>query len=122
MLEQEMLMQQELPAVKESVTDWLSVELPTGYTLSNYNENYGYMGGALILPQAYEIYGEHGFTPADWYHAGCISQIPDAASRYEFVDGKLQPYHGTPWNHAGSEFVEVLELDWQAIIMEVIGK
>ena len=110
---------EEFLATKENVTDWLSVELPDGYTLGNYNANYGYEGGALILPQAYEVYGEDVFAPADWYHAGCISRMPEATTRYEFVDGKLQPHRGVPWNHTSAEFVEVLKLDWQAILMEV---
>lgn len=110
---------EEFLVTKERITDWLTVELPKGYTLGNYNANYGYEGGALIYPQAYEVYGEDVFAPADWYHAGCISRIPDAAERYEFIDGKLQPHHGTPWNHTSAEFVEVLELDWQTLFMEV---
>ena len=110
---------EEFLATKESITDWLSMELPVGYTLGSYNANYGYMGGALILPQAYELYGEETYVPADWYHAGCISRMPEATTRYQFVDGKLQPHRGVPWNHTSAEFIEVLELDWQAILMEV---
>ena len=109
----------EFLATKENVTDWLSVKLPEGYTVGNYNANYGYGGGALIYPQAYEVYGEEIFAPADWYHTGCIGRMYEATTRYEFVDGKLQPHHGTPWNHTSAEFVEVLELDWQTILMEV---
>ena len=110
---------EEFLASKEDVNDWLSVELPEGYTLGEYNANYGYMGGALISPQAYELYGEDVFAPADWYYAGCVSRMPDATERYQFVDGKLQEHHGVPWNHTSAEFVEVLDLDWQAILMEV---
>ena len=110
---------EEFLATKEKIDDWLTVELPEGYTLGAYNANYGYMGGALIFPQVYELYGEDIFAPADWYHAGCISRMPDAMERYEFIDGKLQEHRGVPWNHTSSEFMEVLDLDWQAIVMEV---
>ena len=110
---------EEFLATKERIEDWLTVELPKGYTVGTYNANYGYMGGALIYPQVYELYGEEIYVPADWYHAGCISRMPDAIERYEFVDGKLQEHRGVPWNHTSAEFMEVLELDWQAIFMEV---
>lgn len=106
-------------ATKESVDNWLTIELPEGYSLGSYNANYGYMGGALILPQVYELYGDEAYAPADWYYAGCISRMPDAEMRYEFVDGKLQEHNGVPWNHTSSECIEVLDLDWQAILMEV---
>ena len=39
----------------ESVTDWLSVDLPNGYDISNYYDNIGYMGGSLILPRSYKM-------------------------------------------------------------------
>lgn len=106
-------------ATKESIDNWLTLELPEEYTVGAYNANYGYMGGALILPQAYELYTEEVYVPADWYHAGCISRMPDATERYTFVDGKLQEYRGVPWNHTSAEFIEVLELDWQTIFLEV---
>ena len=55
----------------------------------------------------------------DWYHAGCVSRMPDAMTRYEFIDGKLQPHSAVPWNHTSAEFIEVLDLDWQTIFLEV---
>ena len=104
-------------ATKVSIDDWLTVELPEGYTLGTYNAAYGYMGGALIYPQAYEVYGEDVFAPADWYHAGFVGRLPDAQDHFQFIDGKLQEHHGSMYNHSEAEFVEVLDLDWQTVLM-----
>ncbi|MBQ8280150.1 MAG: M56 family metallopeptidase [Roseburia sp.] len=100
---------------KNSVDDWLSVELPEGYTLGEYQANLGIAGGALISPQAYELYGDDVFAPEDWYYAGFVGQIPNASEYYEFANGKMEEGYVPLWNHSSYEWLGVLDLDWQAM-------
>ncbi|MBR3769597.1 MAG: hypothetical protein IKL06_03585 [Lachnospiraceae bacterium] len=108
-----------LLATKESVDAWLSIELPEGYTLDSYQAYRGWAGGALILPQSYELYGEDVFAPEEWYHAGFIGQIPYATDVFIFENGKLVDGAINQWNHSTCERLEVLDLDWQTLLVHI---
>ena len=99
---------------KISVDNWLTVELPEGYTLGAYNANLGIAGGALISPQAYEVYGEVS-APQEWYYAGFVGKIPYAGDYFTFENGELVRGELGFWNHTLSEQLDVLDLDWQAL-------
>lgn len=107
-----------LLVTKESVEAWLSIELPEGYSFGSYSANMGVAGGALIAPQAYELYGDDVYAPQEWYYAGFIGQIPNASEHFEFADGKLVNGQLGGWNHSTSERLGVLDLDWQALWVE----
>lgn len=100
---------------KESVDAWLSIELPEGYSVGEYKADLGVAGGALILPQAYEVYEEELAAPPEWYYAGFIGQIPSAADYFEFANSNLVNGQLGWWNHSSSERLGVLDLDWQAL-------
>jgi len=107
---------EDLLATKERISDWMSIELPEEYTIDNYNANLGLFGGALILPQAYELYGEGTpFAPVEWYHAGFIGKIDYAHDWFLFENGKLVKESAPLWNHTSGEAIDVLDLDWQTI-------
>lgn len=100
---------------KIAIEDWLSVDLPEGYTLEEYQGNMGIAGGALISPQAYEVYGDDVFAPQEWYYAGFVGRIPYAADYFTFENGQLVGGQLGFWNHTSYEKLGVLDLDWQAI-------
>ena len=106
-----------LLATKENVGEWLSVELPEGYSLGTYQAHRGWAGGALISPQAYELYGDDVFAPEEWYYAGFVGQIPDADEVFGFENGKLVDGAINVWNHSSYEKLDVLDLDWQALFV-----
>ena len=103
---------------KENVTDWLTIDLPEGYTLGSYQADLGIAGGALIFPQAYELYGDDVFAPKEWYHAGFVGRIPDAGTYFSFENGKLTDGQIGWWNHSFGERLGILDLDWQALFMQ----
>ena len=103
---------------KENVNDWLTIDLPEGYPLGTYQAGLGIAGGALIFPQAYELYGDDVFAPQEWYHAGFVGRIPDAVSYFIFENGKLTDGQLGWWNHSSGERLGVLDLDWQALFMQ----
>ena len=103
---------------KENVNDWLTIDLPEGYTLGTYQADLGIAGGALIFPQAYELYGDDVFAPQEWYHAGFVGRIPDAVSYFIFENGKLTDGQLGWWNHSSGERLGVLDLNWQALFMQ----
>lgn len=110
---------EDLLATKENISDWMSIELPEGYTIDNYNANLGWSGGALILPQAYELHGEGTpFAPQEWYHAGFIGKIDYAHDWFVFENKKLLKESAPRWNHTSGEAIDVLDLDWQTIFAD----
>lgn len=108
-----------LLATKESIEAWLSIELPEGYSLDSYKAYRGWEGGALILPQSYEVYGEDVFAPEEWYYAGFIGKIPYATDVFGFDNGKLVDGAIDRWNHSTCEKLEVLDLDWQTLFVQM---
>ena len=110
----------------ESVTDWLSVELPQGYGISNYYDNIGYMGGSLILPKSYDVKepDESGFSPLEWRYSGLISRIPAGQTDVEYENG-IPKLSGIPMqNHSEQEYIDVIGLErstnqWLAIMLKV---
>lgn len=107
---------------KTQISDWLTIELPDGYSLSEYNANVGNAGGALIEPQAYEVRGEdtYGHYVVDWTMSGCIGSIYGAQEVFVFENGKLADKQMHLWNHTSEEKIEILEgLDKSAILYHI---
>lgn len=107
---------------KTQISDWLTIELPDGYSLSEYDANVGNAGGALIEPQAYEVQGEDtfGHYVVDWTMSGCIGTIYGAQEVFVFEDGKLTDKQMHLWNHTTEEKIETLEgLDKPAVLYHI---
>ncbi len=108
---------------KKTLADMLTIELPEGYTLSDYKANIGLAGGVLIGPQAYSIREEldedsYGAIP-EWMYSGTISGMNYSEDIFIFEDGKLVETMQF-WNHTAEEKVEVLEgLDMPAVLYRV---
>lgn len=60
-----------------TIKDDISYELPEGLTESGYRADFGFAGAILLLPNAYETYGdsEDSFAPPEWKAAGMISRF-----------------------------------------------
>lgn len=60
-----------------TIKDDISYELPEGLTESGYHADVGFAGAILLLPDAYETYGdsEDSFAPPEWKAAGMISRF-----------------------------------------------
>lgn len=106
-----------LLATKEDVNEWLSVTLPDGYSLGSYHANRGLEGGALISPQAYEVYDWAVMAPEEWYYAGFLGKISYAQDYFIFENGQLVDGEIHFWNHSSVEKLGVLDLDWQALMV-----
>lgn len=107
---------------KTQISDWLTIELPDGYSLSEYDANVGNAGGTLIEPQAYEVQGEdtYGHYVIDWTMSGCIGSIYGAQEVFVFENGKLADKQIHLWNHTSEEKIETLEgLDKPAILYHI---
>ena len=102
------------------VNDWLIIELPEGYTISEYKESVGNEGGVLIEPQAYEVLSEDSYGYGmDWSMSGSIGIISNVQDIFIFEDNKITDVRGL-WNHSSSEKVEILDdLDMPAILYHV---
>ena len=106
----------------ERVDDWMRIDLPTGYYTSNFYDNLGWMGGALILPRVHwEEKSE--YIPVEWRYSGLISRIPAANTDITFADG-LPDLSGVPiQNHTDEEYIGVIGLErsanqWPAILLK----
>ncbi|MDE7310883.1 MAG: M56 family metallopeptidase [Eubacterium sp.] len=91
---------------KTKISDWLTAELPKGYTLGDYR---GDLGGALIAPQVYETKGESASAPEYWKYAGFIAKIDAAQDVFVFQDGGLDKNFYPRSNHSMEEAVGVLD-------------
>lgn len=104
-------------AMETSISDWLTITLPKGYTLTDYNANIGIDGGAVIEPRAYEVAGEwvESGLP-EWTAAGVISRIKNAQDFIIFENGQIKGKYAY-WNHTTEEKIENVEgLDMPAIL------
>jgi hypothetical protein len=95
---------------KPAVDNWMSLSLPDGYTIGDYNYMYAGVnsGCALIEPKIYETYDEYTFHIADdWAYAGSIGIIPpDAIPCFLFENGQLTEKQIHFWNHTLEEKIE----------------
>lgn len=97
-------------STKREIEDWLTLELPKGYTLGSYQAGLGEGGGALISPKAYEPEGDAGeWTPAEWQYSGFVGRIPNADERFSFIDGKLDGEYYIGMNHTTAKVIAVLD-------------
>lgn len=95
---------------KTVLSDIITVELPEGYTLSDYNANIGVNGGALIEPLAYTVKGDSfGSQIPEWTYSGAISIIKDKADWFLFEDGRIIEKQTWYWNHSVEEKEETLD-------------
>lgn len=103
-----------------TLSGWLTLQLPEGYTLSEYSDAVGFAGGALIEPQAYEVLGEDSYgCMQDWTMSGFIGLLPDAGDAISFEDGQIAEIMPL-WNHSSLERLETLEgLDMPAVLYHV---
>lgn len=102
---------------QEDVKNWLSLKLPPGYTLGEYDPAVGIDGGALILPEAYIIVGDSTGIPKEWHSAGCVCRMKEAREHFTFENGLLTDKTTVFWNHTGGEKIEVIPgLDRPAIL------
>lgn len=108
----------------ENVTDWLDIDLPQGYYLSNFYDNIGYMGGSLILPRPYDA-DNSGSAPLEWQYSGIISRLPveSGMATVTFDNGIPNPASAPHENHTDSEYVKTIGLErsnmqWPAIMLK----
>ena len=108
---------------RTQISDWLTIELPEGYTLSEYDANVGIgWGGAHIEPQAYDIQGEdtYGNYVIDWTMSGCIGRLYVEQDDFLFRDGMLVEKQIRLWNHTSENKVTTLAgLDKPAILYHI---
>lgn len=97
---------------KITIDDWLTLELPEGYTLGDYNADVGDCGGALISPKLYQTQeGENLYSaPEHWKYAGCVGLAANPQGDFAFVNGKLDAQHYPRANHSSFETEGVLDM------------
>jgi len=107
---------------KTDIDDWLTLELPEGYTLGPYTGGLGYTGGALILPQVYQTQAEPGFAPEHWKHAGFVGEVPAPQDIFVFENGVLDESRFPHSNHSCEEPIGVMDTisagpGWSALMV-----
>ena len=114
----------DVAASTESVTDWMDITLPDGYSISNYDEAIGYMGGSLILPRSYHA-EDSEYGPLEWQYSGLISRLPvdSGMATVTFDNGIPDPASVPHDNHTESEYVKTIGLErsntqWSAIMLK----
>lgn len=106
----------------ETLSDWMSIDLPDDHPASDFLDTIGYMGGFVILPRVYQRNNEDG-TPVDWQYTGIISRIPAENTDITFRDG-IPNNMGVPVdNHTTQEYIGVIGLErstnqWPAIMLK----
>ncbi len=108
---------------KMKLSDILTIELPAGYTLSDYRADIGVNGGVLIEPQAYQVMkgldSDYGSGVTEWLYSGTISVIKYPKDWFVFENGKPVDKMIHYWNHTVEEKVEILEgFDMPAILYQ----
>ena len=94
------------------VNDWLTIELPEGYTISEYKENVGDEGGVLIEPQAYEVLSENSYGYGmDFTMSGSIGIINNVLDVFIYDINESNKITGVMslWNHCSLEKTETLD-------------
>ena len=91
------------------VNDWFTIELPAGYTLSEYGENVGNEGGFIIEPQAYEVLSEDSYGYGmDFTMSGFIGIINDVNDVFVYDANERNKITNVMslWNHCSLEKIE----------------
>ena len=107
----------------ESVTDWMDITLPSGYSISSFRDDIGWQGGALILPRSYDIAAEFDSAPSEWIYSGLISRMPADNTGVTYKNG-IPDMSGIPMNnHTYAEYIKVIGLErsnmqWPAIMLK----
>ena len=107
----------------ESVTDWMDITLPSGYSISSFRDDIGWQGGALILPRSYDIAAEFDSAPSEWIYSGLISRMPADNTGVTYKNG-IPDLSGIPMNnHTDAEYIKVIGLErsnmqWPAIMLK----
>ena len=110
-------------ASAESVTDWMDITLPSGYSISSFRDDIGWQGGALILPRSYDIATEFDSAPSEWIYSGLISRMPADNTGVTYKNG-IPDLSGIPMNnHTYAEYIKVIGLErsnmqWPAIMLK----
>lgn len=111
-------------ASAESVTDWMDITLPRGYSISDFDDAIGYMGGALILPRSYHA-EDSEYGPLEWQYSGLISRLPveSGMATVTFDNGIPDPASMPHDNHTESEYVKTIGLErsntqWSAVMLK----
>ena len=107
----------------ESVTDWMDITLPSGYSISSFRDDIGWQGGSLILPGSYDIAAGFDSAPSEWIYSGLISRIPADNTGVTYQNG-IPDLSGVPMNnHTDAEYIKVIGLErsnmqWPAIMLK----
>ena len=110
-------------ASAESVTDWMDITLPSGYSISSFRDDIGWQGGALILPRSYDIAAGFDSAPSEWIYSGLISRMPADNTGVTYKNG-IPDLSGIPMNnHTYAEYIKVIGLErsnmqWPAIMLK----
>ncbi len=94
---------------KTKVDEWLTIELPEGYTIGSYNADLGFSGGILIHPQSYSTHKEMDSAPKHWKYAGFIGTVEEPQDVFVFEDGKLDQRYYPQSNHSHDEPIGVID-------------
>lgn len=111
-------------ASAESVTDWMDITLPSGYSISSFDDAIGYMGGALILPRSYHA-EDSEYGPLEWQYSGLISRLPadSGMATVTFDNGIPDPASMPRDNHTDTEYLKTIGLErsntqWSAVMLK----
>lgn len=94
-----------------SISDWLSITLPEGYIVGEYNAYTMLDGGAVIYPEAYKTYEDtFSYYLPERTYSGTISIIRDSTDCFIFEDGRFIDKQVHFWmNHGYDEKAEILD-------------
>lgn len=112
------------PTSTESVTDWMDISLPRGYSISSFDDTIGYMGGSLILPRSYHAEDSES-GPLEWQYSGLISRLPadSGMATVTFDNGIPDPSSMPRDNHTDTEYLKTIGLErsntqWSAVMLK----
>ena len=108
----------------ESITDWMDITLPSGYSISSFDDAIGYMGGSLILPRSYHA-EDSEYGPLEWQYSGLISRLPadSGMATVSFDNGIPDPSSMPRDNHTDTEYLKTIGLErsntqWYAVMLK----
>ena len=111
---------EKLLSMKIEIEDWLTLELPKGYTLGSYQGDLGWAGGACIFPESYKLEGYVAqWTPKERTTSGFVGRMLQVDEIFSFKNGRLQEdSHLLRYNHAMLKETEILDddSDWQVMM------